>query len=163
MIAAPRWAVAVALAVALAGPASAQGPYVYPEKGQSPEQQNADEGACMAWAKQQTGFDPMRTPPPSQAAPQQKSTVGGAARGALGGAALGAIGGAIAGDAGEGAAIGAVTGTLFGGARTHRENSQSQQQAQQQAQQQQQAYQYAQSEFNRAFGACMAGRGYTVR
>jgi hypothetical protein len=156
-------AIAAALAGCVALPARAQAPFVYPEKGQSAEQQSADEGACMGWAKQQTGFDPMRAPTPSYQAPQQDSMMGGAAKGALGGAAIGAIGGAIAGDAGKGAAIGAATGTLFGGARTHRENSNRQQQAQQQAQQQSASYDYARSEFYRAFGACMAGRGYTVR
>ena len=46
-------------------PAFAQ-QYVYPAKGQSPEQQKSDEAACYTWAVQQTGFDPAK--PPQQAA-----------------------------------------------------------------------------------------------
>ena len=37
--------------------ASAQ-QYVYPAKGQTPQQQQSDEAACYTWAVQQTGFDP---------------------------------------------------------------------------------------------------------
>jgi hypothetical protein len=73
--------------------------------------------------------------------------VGGAARGA----ALGAIGGAIGGDAGRGAAIGAGTGAAFGALRRNRQIRDSQQAANTQA-----------DAFNRALGACLTGRGYTV-
>jgi len=91
------------------------------------------------------------------------------------GAALGAAGGAIAGDAGQGAAIGAVASTLFGAlSRSSQPSSPppQQQQAQQdyyyQQQQAQanQAYQQRmamQQEYNRAFGACMSARSYTVQ
>ena len=89
--------------VLIATTAQAQS-FVFPEKGQSAEQQQQDEGACHQWAKQQTGIDPVQqmaaAPPPP---PQQ----GGALRGAGRGAAVGAIGGAIGGDAGKGAAVGA--------------------------------------------------------
>jgi Glycine-zipper domain len=82
--------------------------YIYPNKGQSPEQQSRDRYDCHTWAVQQTGVDPIRaqasTPPPSK---------GGVFKGAARGAAVGAIGGAIAGDAGEGAAIGAATGGVI--------------------------------------------------
>ena len=34
--------------------------YVYPAKGQTPQQQKNDESACYTWAVQQTGFDPAK-------------------------------------------------------------------------------------------------------
>ena len=40
-------------------PAAAQQIFVYPTRGQSPEQQNRDRYECHTWAMQQTGFDPM--------------------------------------------------------------------------------------------------------
>jgi len=89
------------------------------------------------------------------------------------GAALGAAGGAIAGDAGQGAAIGAVASTLFGA--LNRANSQPAPQPRQadndyyyRQQQAQAAQAYNQrmqlsGEYNRAFGACMSARNYTVQ
>ena len=96
---------------------SSLGVIPYPTKGQTPSQQNEDEGQCYAWARQQTGIDPMAVAsrPTTQPGPAVGGgeRIAGAARGAAGGAAIGAI----AGDAGKGAAIGAVTGTVMGGAR----------------------------------------------
>jgi hypothetical protein len=120
--------------------AYAQGPYVYPARGQSPEQQNRDQYECHNWAVSQTGVNPTA----AAAAPPQ----GGAMRGAARGAAVGAVGGAIAGNAGKGAAIGAATGGVFGGIR----------QADQRAQQQN-----ANAAYQQALRACLTGRGYTVQ
>ena len=145
-----------------AGAAMAADLYVYPQKGQSPEQQQKDQYECYAWAKQQTGFDPMAPPQATSPPPQQQAPQGGLVRGGARGAAVGAVGGAIGGDAGKGAAIGAATGALIGGMRRR---DQRRQQAQAQANwenQQAAAYQQRRSEYNRAFGACMGGRGYTV-
>ncbi|MCL7976895.1 MAG: hypothetical protein M8863_06265, partial [marine benthic group bacterium] len=66
------FSITVALALGLTSLASAQvavqqqatstvslsdiGMFVYPAKGQSPEQQQADEAACMEWAEAQTGL-----------------------------------------------------------------------------------------------------------
>ena len=150
-------------------------PYIYPARGQSPQQEESDKGQCYGWAVQQTGFDPanprvaMAPPPPMYSPPPQQSMAGGAFGGAMGGAALGAVGGAIGGNAGEGAAIGAAVGGLFGLMRRARANEEAQQQAQQQ-QQQQQAYMareqgamaQGRANYNRAFSACMTARGYTV-
>ena len=55
--------------------------YVYPAKGQSPEQQKSDEAACYSWAVQQSGFDPAK-PPPQQAAAKPPTTATGTAPGA---------------------------------------------------------------------------------
>jgi hypothetical protein len=145
------------LTLALAVPAAAQKPIVYPAKGQSAAQQQKDDSECYAWAKQTTGIDPAAvasTPPPQQtgAAVGGGQRVRGAARGAAGGAAIGAI----AGDAGQGAGIGAVVGTMAGGRQAR----------QQQAAQNQQAVAQQQELINthsRAFSACMEGRGYTIK
>lgn len=129
--------------------------YIYPNKGQSPEQQSRDRYDCHLWAVQQTGFDPTRAqasaPPP---APPQ----GGVFKGAARGAAAGAVGGAIAGDAGTGAAVGAATGGLIGGMKQRGQAQQQQAQANQAAQQQ-----GASAAYNRALSACLSGRGYTVK
>ncbi|MEQ8495166.1 MAG: hypothetical protein RLW61_01120 [Gammaproteobacteria bacterium] len=90
------------------------------------------------------------------------------------GAALGAAGGALAGDAGEGAAIGALASTVFG-ALTRSTSRPAPAPAppppaadyyyQQQAQASEQAQHYRLeqvSAYNRAFGACMTARDYTV-
>ena len=128
----------------LAGIAFGQG-YVYPTKGQSPEQQQKDQGECSGWAMQQSGANPAAVPPPP--GPQ-----GQIVRGAGRGAAIGAVGGAIGGDAGKGAAIGAATGALVGGMRRA-----DQRRAAEQAQSQ------ANEAYGRAFAACLEGRGYTVK
>lgn len=149
-----RIALAV-IALVLAGTAAAQQPIIYPAEGQSPEQQQKDQGECQVWATQSTGIDPVAI---AQSAPASSGSstgggerVSGAARGALGGAAIGAI----AGDTGKGAAIGAVAGTMAGGRRARHNKATQQQNAQ--AQQQEMM-----NTWNRAVGTCMAARGYTV-
>ena len=156
-------AAAVVVGAILSGPALGQ-TYVYPSKGQSPQQQQKDQGECHGWATQQSGVNPAAMAPPPA------GPTGQVARGAARGAAVGAVGGAIGGDAGKGAAIGAGVGAVFGGMRRMR-YMEEQQQMQQQQQQQQQMYMAQQqnsmaqgrANYERAFGACMAGRGYTVR
>jgi YMGG-like Gly-zipper len=130
--------------------------YIYPTKGQSQQQQQKDRYECHTWAVQQTGFDPSRPPPAAPAAPQQGGeVVRGAARGAL----VGTVGGAIAGNAGRGAGAGAAMGGLLGGMRKmDKARAQQQQQAQQLNVSAQQRAGY-----DRALGACLEGRGYTVR
>lgn len=130
-------------------------PIVYPAKGQSTQQQQADDGECNVWARNTTGIDPAAVaaaPAPSGPATGGGERVGGAARGALGGLAIGAI----AGDAGKGAAIGAVAGTMVGGsrARQNQRNQQASAQAQKQG---------AIDTFYRAYAACMEARGYTIK
>jgi len=134
-----------------------QEPFVYPSKGQTPEQQKKDRYECHTWAVQQTGFDSTR--PQATAAGSAQPSQGGLLRGGARGAAVGAVGGAIAGDAGKGAAIGAATGALFGGMRR------ADQRRRQEAVQHQQAAASSQNSasYNRALGACLTGRGYTVQ
>jgi hypothetical protein len=130
---------------------------VYPSKGQTPGQQQKDDAECRQWATQNTGVDPaqLAQQPVGTAPPQQGGAVKGAAKGAL----LGVVGGAIAGDAGKGAAIGAGVGATAGAMRQRGAN-QSQQQANEQAQQERNAQM---DKYNRAFQACMEGKGYIIK
>lgn len=129
---------------------------VYPAKKQAAEQQYRDEGECYAWAKQQTGIDPVAV----AAAPTKQSgpAVGGGERvvGAAGGALGGVAIGGIAGDAGKGAAIGAVAGTMLGGRQARKNKAAKEQQAQQ-------AKESTLQHFNKAFAVCMEGRAYMVK
>jgi hypothetical protein len=133
--------------VALVGTAHAQPPgtFVYPQNSQDQRTQDADTMECMRWAQGQTGVNP--NAPAGQ--PDRHGRLGGTVRGGAKGAAAGAAIGAIAGDAGKGAAIGAVAGGV-GGRRG--------------AKQQEQAAAASQDDaLKRAFGACMEGRGYSVK
>lgn len=135
------------------------GLYVFPAEGQDAAKQDADETECFKWAKQQSGYDPMN---PTVAVAQDVdrsadgSMVRGGARGAAGGAAIGAI----AGDAGKGAAIGAVVGGIRG-RRSKVVGDEMQQQANNQAAAAE-TERLAQ-DYNKAFTACMEGKGYKVQ
>ncbi len=133
----------VFVTIMLAGCASSAPPqpsaYAYPAKGQTAEQQARDNNECQLWAKQQTGYDP--------ATETAKGVGVGAAIGAITGAAAGAaIGAATGTGAATGAAVGAVVGGVGGAAGGG-------------------AYQYSKTKdgYDRAYGACMQGRGYTVK
>ncbi len=132
--------------------------YIYPAKGQSADQQGEDEYGCYKWAKQDTGFDPMAAPTTSSPAPSTQQSSGGGARGALGGAAIGAIAG-NSDDALKGAAIGG----LLGGMRQRGKNTSAQQEQDQWEQQQANQYAGNRNNYNRAYAACLEGRGYTVK
>ncbi len=155
-----RRAAYVILATALmAGPALAE-PYAYPSRGQSEEQVSKDRYDCYVWAKKQTAFDPADPPPIDE--PRRRSSGGGGLLGnTLGGAAvgalLGAVGGAIAGNAGKGAAIGAGVGGTAGAVSTAAGTTYTSPEP---------TYRQGRAgvhDYNRAFSACMEGRGYTVR
>ncbi len=139
---------------------------IFPNDGQSQEQQEKDKFACYSWSKNQTGFDPMETPRVTEAPPQKEAKRGGALKGGVGGALLGAaIGGISSGSKGarKGAAIGGISGGVMGGARSQNQKRQEEHAEQQWAQDQ--ANQYAQKRnfYNRAYSACLEGKGYTVR
>jgi hypothetical protein len=104
------------------------------------------------WAVQQSGFDPSNAQATqSSPQPQQRGEVlRGGARGAAAGAAIGAF----AGDAGKGAAIGATAGGIKRGFQKL-DSSRS-------AQNQPAAPAPGQDAYNRAIGACLSGRGYSV-
>jgi hypothetical protein len=143
----------VALLLAASLPALAQKPSVYPTKGQSAAKQDSDDAQCLAWAKQDTGIDPAAVAAaPAPATGPQGERLRGAARGAVAG---GVVGG-ITGDAGKGAGVGATVGVLAGGRRS-RQNQAAQAQSAQASKDQ------AIATYYRAYGACMQGRGYTVK
>jgi hypothetical protein len=148
-------ALALVVAAAFAAGASAQ-QFVYPAKGQTPEQQKKDEGECHVWAAQQSKYDPTK-PPQKTAAAKPPTTATGTTPGAgVGGAARGAVVGGIMGDAGAGAAAGAVAAR----GQSRRQNAAQAQQQQQAATQQDQAGMAA---YQKARSACLEGRGYTVK
>jgi hypothetical protein len=118
----------------MAAPAGAQKPIAYPAKGQSQSQQAKDDGECVTWANQQTAG--------AQQAAAQPQRQGERARGAAKGAIVAEV---ADGDAGKGAAVGAVA----GGSRQRQANRAAQANAQ--------------GSFAQAYGACMSGRGYTVK
>ena len=144
-------------------PLLAQDFYIYPTKGQGQQQMEQDKFQCYSWAKQQSGFDPMQAPQASTPPPAQEAQQGGVGRGALRGAGVGVVGGAIAGDAGKGAAIGAASGALIGGMRRRDQVRRQEQEQQQWAQQEAAQYSQNRNAYNRAYTACLEGRGYTVK
>jgi hypothetical protein len=156
------WATVLAVCLS-AGTALAQDMIVFPAKNQSNDQMEQDKFACYSWAKEQSGFDPMAPPTATSAPPPKEAPKGGVVKGAARGALVGVAVGAIAGDAGKGAAIGAASGGLIGGMR--RNDQRRQEAANQQQWEQDQARQSSQkrSTYNRAFAACMEGKGYTVK
>ena len=147
--------IAAACAALLCTGAFAQ-QYVYPAKGQSPDQQKKDESACYQWAVQQTGFDPSKpaaapaAPPPTTAT---GTTPGAGVRGAARGAVVGEV---VGGDAGTGAAVGAAAAR----GQSRRQNAAAAQQQQAAAQQ---ATSQQQAAFGKARAACLEGKGYTVK
>jgi len=147
----------------VAAPAVQAEVYIYPNKGQSASQQAKDQGDCGNWAKQKSGFDPAAPPQATAPPPQPGAPMGGVLRGGARGAVGGLAIGAIAGNAGKGAAIGAVAGGLLGGMRRVDQVRSEQYSQQQWASQQAATYEQNRANYNRAFGACMEGRGYTVK
>ena len=158
------------------------GVFVFGKNGQTADQQLKDESECYGSARQATGIDP-KAPPPAgktaeQKAAEQKAAAenadtpkGGRAKGAARGAAGGAAIGAIAGDTGKGAAAGAVAGTMRGGAQQRQASAAAKQQAASTVAAEQQkederiklAHAEGLDTFQRAFGACMDARNYSVK
>jgi outer membrane lipoprotein SlyB len=143
--------------------------YFYPKAGQTTEQQSRDHYECYNWAMQQTGFDPSQSSiPPERRVKVVPMPPPGHDTAVL--AITGAVLGALIGGprhAGAGALIGAGSGAVVGAT--------SDVSRQQYAQQMQEAYvnrdqaldarheQEKASNFRRAMGACLEGRGYTVQ
>lgn len=148
--------------LAFAAVSQAQDFFVFPGQGQSQEQMDRDKVECQIWARQQTGFDPLARPRATEPPPAREAPQGGLARGAVRGAAVGVVGGAIAGDAGRGAAIGAGTGALVGGMRRSDQVRREQEAERQWAHQQAAQHSRDRDRFDRAFKACLQGKGYTV-
>ena len=142
--------------------------YFYPTKGQSPAQQDRDRYECYSWASQQTGFDPSQPqlPPHQRLEVVPQPPIGhDAASGAFTGAVLGAVV-SHPGRSGQGAVIGAIAGTILGAASdaARQEHAERLQEGYDRRTSQASAYTEQQaSAYRRAMGACLEGRGYTVR
>jgi hypothetical protein len=134
-------AIAVVSAFVLTDASAQQ--FVYPAKGQKPEQQKKDEAECTSWAQQQAGSVPKGAPPPTTAT---GTTPGAGVRGAARGAVAAEI---VGGEADRGAAAGAIAARN----RSRQANAAA-------AQQQQQA---GSENVSKARAACLEGKGYTVK
>lgn len=164
-------AMAGAQAQPAASPAASLGLFVYPAKGQDGAQQSKDETECYGWSKTQSGFDPAAPAPaaPAAAAPAEKQGPGGErVRGAVRGAAAGAVIGEVAdNDASQGAEVGAAAGVLAGGRQARKNRGAQEEQAKEAAKASEDAAKAAQQQkvdtFKRGLGACLEGRGYTVK
>ncbi|RKZ94844.1 MAG: hypothetical protein DRQ42_09655 [Gammaproteobacteria bacterium] len=132
---------------------------IFPANGQTSEQLEQDKYSCYGWAKGQTGFDPMVVPTASTPPPSQQKKSGGAARGALGGA----VSGVIIGDSRKSARRGAAAGGLIGGMRQGSANSATEQKTREWEQRETDKYINDRNQYNRAYGACLEGKGYTVK
>jgi len=152
--------------ILLAGPVLGQDPIVYPAQGQSEDQMEKDKYQCYSWAKNQTGFDPMKTPTTTSASPAKEKEVWGAGKTGVAGGATGAVvGGLTRGRKGavRGGLIGAGTGALIGGVRSSNQRNREKQKRKEWERIETNNYARARNEYNRAFGACMEGRGYSVK
>ncbi len=132
---------------------------VFPNEGQSAEQQQQDEFFCYGWSRDQSGFDPMAPPTATQPPPQESSSSGSVGRGLVAGAAVGAVAGSSSRDTRKGALAGATV----GGMRRADQNQKDKQARQQWEQEQAAIYQESRNRYNRAYAACMEGKNYTVR
>ena len=144
--------------------------YAYPQNNQTPDQQERDRYECNTWAVQQSGFDPSgpNVPPHDR---YRMVAVGpapgsGTAVGAITGGILGAL---IAGprNAGAGLVVGAVAGGVVGTAAEQQQRAAADAQAQQindaRSAQQMAVIDAKASNYRRALGACLEGRGYSVK
>ncbi len=133
--------------------------YVYPQKGQSAEQTDKDKHECYGWAKGKTGFDPMAAPKATTTAPKVEDKKGGAVKGA----AAGAVAGKVFGSSSKTTKKSAAAGTLVGGAKQGSDNRKQQQAKKDWEQKEASNYAANRNEYNRAYSACLEGRGYSVK
>jgi hypothetical protein len=142
-----------ALVLLGAGGLAAQEQYVYPARNQSDEQMGRDKEECHEWAVKQTGVDPEKV------ATETTTPATSGSSGGLGGAGLGAARGAMSGDAGAGAIRGVGIGRLVHAIRARKQMEEQHQTTTQDHQQRQAQLQ----KYDRAYAACLTGRGYTVQ
>ena len=132
---------------------------IFPNDGQSAEQQEEDKFACYNWAKGESGFDPMAPPTATEPPPQEGAQKGGAGKGMVRGAAVGGI----VGDSSKSARRGAAAGATVGGMRRQDQKKKEAAERQQWEQEQQRIYAENRNRYNRAYAACLEGKNYTVR
>ncbi|MBV9695914.1 MAG: glycine zipper 2TM domain-containing protein [Gammaproteobacteria bacterium] len=138
--------------------------YAYPNQGQTAGQQDRDHYECSLWATQQTGFDPGAPGVPPQ---ERVRVVSGPPPGT--GTAVGAVAGAIIGaaisprwQAAPGALAGAVVGGAIGSA-SDAANAQETRSVMVTDRRAAAAQARQAANYRRALGACLDGRGYSVR
>jgi hypothetical protein len=138
--------------------------FFYPERGQSPEQQDRDRYECFNWAVRETGFDPSRRPLAVEQrqvavpAPSGAATVGGAIAGAVLGAVVSGPG-----NAGTGAVVGGVAGGMLGAAAESSANAEAERYNSASARRVVRRYGREMADYRRANAACLEGRGYSVK
>ena len=157
----------VAVFFALGAVSFAQELVVYPNEGQSSEQQEKDKYECYSWAKGESSFDPMAVPTASEPPPEKEAAKGGTgkglARGAVTGLAVGAIVGDSKSDTRKATKVGAAGGAVVGTARRNDQKKQEEKKQQDWEKQQTQQYTQNRSNYNRAYAACLEGRSYSVK
>jgi Glycine zipper len=138
--------------------------FVYPNSGQSEAQLDRDRYECHVWAVRQSGFDPSVAHPGyrqrvviNAGPPPGTNTVGGALTGAIIGAAV-----SRPRNAGGGAIIGALAGAAIG-ASADSANEQRNERIQQRYDEGSAQVAQRDADYRRAMGACLEGRGYTVK
>lgn len=147
---------------------AAQELVMYPNRGQSLEQIEKDKYECYVWAKSESGYDPLNLDASSQRStvppPEPDRNVGSsAAKGGLGGALLGAGLGALLGGrrgALTGAAIGGIGGAVVG---SESQKSENKREASAQRAEEQGVVDAKRDKYERAFSACLEGRGYIIK
>lgn len=148
----------------LTAQAGAQDIFIYPNNGQTSEQQAQDRYECHVWAVDQTGFDPSKALAALPQAPDGSEAKKKPLKSAAGGAALGAAVGAVLGkDVGKSAAIGAGTGLLGAGLKNRRSKKKAEEAYEADLAFNQAYIETKTTEYNRAIGACLEGRNYTVK
>jgi len=143
--------------------------YAFPQKGQTAEQQQQDEGFCVQWAQDQTGIDlaVLKYKQQEAAEEQQKAQEASASRAGrplLRTAATGAALGGISNNMDDGAGKGAVAGVTLAAsrARTH-SLEQKRQGVVDTANAKEQNVQADSEKYTKAYSACMEGKGYSIR
>lgn len=146
------------LIIALVNVSAASEVIVFPAQGQSNEQMEKDKNTCSQWAKKETGFDPMVLPKASTPPPSSEKKSGGVAKGGVAGA---VVGGIVGGS--SGAKKGLAAGGLAGGVSQKSSNNKTEKAKKDWEQKEAQNYADNRNKYNRAFSACIEGKGYTVK
>jgi hypothetical protein len=147
------------LMLLVTGQAMAQELYIYPAKDQSAEQMEKDKYECYNWAKKDSSFDPMAAPKATTPAPTAEKKKGGAVKGA----AAGAVAGKVLGNSSKTTKRSAAAGGLIGGVSQSSKNAKTEQKQKDWEQKESANYANNRNNYNRAYSACLEGRGYTVK
>lgn len=139
---------------------------VYPAQGQSARRADRDRYECHLWAVRQSGFDPSRQPVEARAPLRRVEPDPPSGTGTTMGAVAGAVVGAAVANPRrtlEGAAIGAVVGGVAGHAADAAREARAQALDDRINDRRYTHTDAGADNYHRALGACLEGRGYTVR